>query len=89
MTLADLAGIVGACSYLLAYALLQLGVLKLQSITYTLLNLLGGATLIWSLLSNFNLGAMITQAAWLLFTAVGFLRNLRSRARTGLRQPQA
>ncbi|HEY0214320.1 MAG TPA: cyclic nucleotide-binding protein [Paenirhodobacter sp.] len=80
MTIADVAGIFGACAYLLAYALLQLGVLRLENVLYTLLNILGGAALIWSLLSNFNMGAMITQVAWLLFTIVGFLRNMRPRA---------
>ncbi|MBD9528551.1 MULTISPECIES: cyclic nucleotide-binding protein [Paracoccus] len=78
MMLADVAGIIGACAYLLAYALLQTGVLSLRDSSYTYLNILGGVALIWSLQENFNLGAMITQVAWLIFTVVGFLRNMRT-----------
>lgn len=79
MSLPDLVGLVGAVFYLGAYSLLQLGMLSLRDWRYAGLNVLGAVALIGSLIWNWNLGAMVSQSAWLLFTVVGFLRNMPQR----------
>ncbi|WCK72551.1 CBU_0592 family membrane protein [Agrobacterium tumefaciens] len=81
MGLADLVGLAGAFFYLFAYALLQLRLLTIEDWRYTLLNVLGGVFLIYSLIWNFNLGSLISQVAWLLFTIIGYARFLLDRRR--------
>ncbi|MFC5737201.1 CBU_0592 family membrane protein [Sinirhodobacter huangdaonensis] len=75
MSLPDLIGLIGAGAYLGAYALLQMGRLSVRDGRYALLNVIGALALISSLFWQWNLGAFVSQGAWLLFTVVGFLRN--------------
>lgn len=81
MELTDIVGLAGASSYLLAYGLLQLRLLTIEDWRYTLLNILGGMALIYSLMWNFNLGSLISQVAWLVFTIIGYVRVLLDRRR--------
>lgn len=81
MGLADVVGLAGACFYLIAYALLQLRILTVEDGHYTLLNILGGVFLIYSLIWNFNLGSLISQVAWLVFTLIGYARFMLDRRR--------
>ncbi|QFY62596.1 cyclic nucleotide-binding protein (plasmid) [Rhizobium grahamii] len=83
MTLPDIVGLIGAVFYLTAYALLQLRVLAVEDSRTTLLNVLGGICLIYSLSCNFNLGSLVTQVAWLFFTIIGYVRFRMARTRMG------
>ncbi|WP_320203314.1 CBU_0592 family membrane protein [Agrobacterium rosae] len=74
MGLPDIVGLIGAVFYLTAYALLQMRILSVDDSRATLLNVLGGICLIYSLSWNFNLGSLVTQVAWLLFTIIGYVR---------------
>lgn len=74
MSLPDIIGLLGAVFYLTAYALIQLRIYTVDDAIITLLNILGGVALIYSLSWNFNLGSIITQVAWLLFTIIGYAR---------------
>jgi hypothetical protein len=78
MSIADFVGLIGVVAYLLAYGLLQMGMLKIEDIRYVSLNAVGGVAIIYSLLFNFNLSSFITQVLWLIFTVVGYARS-RSR----------
>ncbi|WP_445500379.1 CBU_0592 family membrane protein [Microvirga sp. G4-2] len=78
MSTADFVGLIGVVAYLLAYGLLQLGVLKIEDVRYAALNGVGGLAIIYSLLFNFNLSSFITQVLWLIFTIIGYARS-RSR----------
>ena len=78
MGLADIVGLAGAIFYLIAYALLQLRILSVEDGRYTLLNILGGVLLIYSLIWNFNLGSLISQVAWLIFTLIGYARLVQA-----------
>lgn len=80
MGLPDFVGLCGAFFYLLAYALLQLRKLDVSDWRYTAMNITGGVLLIASLFWSFNLGSLVSQVAWLIFTVVGFLRNRATRA---------
>ena len=80
MTVADLVGLTGVAAYLAAYALLQLRRLEVDDSLYLGLNAFGGVALLFSLIYNFNLAAVVTQSLWLVFTAFGYWRSRRTRA---------
>ncbi len=80
MTVPDLVGLLGVAAYLAAYALLQLNRLGSHDGLYLLLNALGSALILVSLVYDFNLPSFVTQTAWLVFTAVGFVRARRGPA---------
>ena len=78
MSIADFIGLIGVAAYLSAYGLLQLGMLKVEDSRYALLNGVGALAILYSLIFDFNLPSFITQAAWLIFTIIGYVRS-RSR----------
>jgi hypothetical protein len=78
MSASNLVGLVGVVAYLVAYGLLQLGVLKVEDARYALLNAIGAIAILYSLMFDFNLPSFITQTAWLIFTIIGYVR-LRAR----------
>ena len=78
MTAADLIGLFGVALYVAAYAGLQLGLLGLADVRYTILNAVGGLAVIYSLVWSFNLAAFVTQVLWLVFTVVGYFRARRT-----------
>ena len=68
-------GLLGAGVYLGAYALLQLGVLKGDSYSYSILNIIAPAFVMISLITAFNMSSAIIQSAWILISIVGISRN--------------
>ena len=74
MSVADFVGLVGVAAYLSAYGLLQLGKLKFEDWRYALLNGIGALAILYSLTFDFNMPSFITQAMWLIFTIIGYLR---------------
>lgn len=78
MSPADAAGVVGAALIVLAYLLLQLGRLDPRSVLYSAANALGAAAILFSLWLDFNLGAFVIEAFWLLISLYGIGRALRS-----------
>ncbi|HEX2556188.1 MAG TPA: cyclic nucleotide-binding protein [Microvirga sp.] len=79
MSVADFVGLGGVVAYLLAYGLLQFGILKVEDDRYALLNAIGSVAILYSLMFDFNLPSFVTQAAWLIFTVVGYVRARRRR----------
>jgi hypothetical protein len=75
MNVPDFVGLIGVAAYLSAYGLLQLGILKVEDGRYALLNALGAILILYSLLFDFNLASVVTQTAWLILTAVGYIRS--------------
>lgn len=78
-------GLIGAASFLIAYALLQMRAIDVDSHSYAWLNIVGGVTMLYSLSFNFNLSSFICQAAWLVIAIVGYINTLfrkRKRAAT-------
>lgn len=69
-------GIFGAGVYLGSYALLQLGVLKGDSYTYSVLNILAPSCVMISLLTAFNMSSAIIQTSWIIISIVGISRNI-------------
>ena len=68
-------GLFGAGVYLGSYALLQLGVLKGDSYTYSSLNILAPVCVMISLITAFNMSSAIIQSTWIVISIVGITRN--------------
>ncbi|WP_404295101.1 cyclic nucleotide-binding protein (plasmid) [Microvirga sp. RSM25] len=75
MSIADFVGLIGVAAYLLAYGLLQLDLLKVEDDRYASLNGIGAIAILYSLIFDFNLPSFIAQAAWLVFTIIGYVRS--------------
>lgn len=80
----DFVGNLGVLFILGTYFLLQLGRMSSSSISYTVLNGLGAAFILYSLLYEFNMSAFIVEVVWLLISLMGlariyFERNLNSK----------
>ncbi len=74
MELLGAIGIGGVALYLLAYALLQLGLLRGSGYSYTLLNMSAASCVLVSLLEEFNLSSFLIQISWILISIVGLFR---------------
>ena len=64
-------GIMGVVLVLGAYLLLQIDKLSQNSITYSLLNLIGSVLILISLLYTWNLASFVIEIAWLLISVFG------------------
>ena len=74
MTLPDLGGLIGVALMLAAYALGQLGRLRIDTAPALLMNLGGAVLVMVSLLYKFNLSAFLMEAAWALVALFGLAR---------------
>ncbi|HJV24435.1 MAG TPA: hypothetical protein VJ673_02065 [Aromatoleum sp.] len=81
MNFPDVIGIIGVISCLIAYAGLQLQRFQQDDLRYLGLNILSPACLLYSLVHNFNLAAVITQVLWICLTLVGLIKAMRARGR--------
>ncbi|MGN6513859.1 MAG: CBU_0592 family membrane protein [Lysobacteraceae bacterium] len=81
MTLAwyDLAGLLGSAMVLVAFFLLQAGRLSGTGLAYQLLNLFGAGGVLLSLFGGMNPAVLVLEGTWVLVSAYGIVRSLRSR----------
>lgn len=77
-TFADGIGMLGATFIVMAYFFLQTGRLDSRSLTFSLANALGAAGIIFSLLYDFNLSALVIESFWLVISLYGVVRALGS-----------
>jgi len=70
----ELIGVAGIVFYILAYTLLQLGIIIGQCYTYTLLNLVAALLVLVSLTQQFNLAVALLQVSWVVISIVGIFR---------------
>lgn len=66
---ADILGLVGVFSMLVAYYLLQQGRVTSHQPAYLWMNFLGGLAVLFSLIEHWNLPAFIMELAWVLISA--------------------
>ena len=76
--LLDFVGNIGVLMLMTAYLLLQLNKLS-NGLVYSVINALGAALIVASLLNNFNLSAFIIEVFWILISFVGIFRHFRSK----------
>lgn len=81
MTTPDLVGILGVAAILVSYAGLQMGWLRADDFAYSGLNILGPACLLYSLMYDFNLAAVITQITWMGLSGIGLMKAMSARRR--------
>ena len=66
-------GNIGVFLIILTYLLLQLRRITSESLLYSVLNAVGAALIIVSLLFDFNLSAFIVEAFWVIISLVGIV----------------
>ena len=67
-------GLVGVAVYLGSYALLQLGMVRGTSYTYSSLNILAATCVPLSLIHAFNVSSLLIQVSWILISVIGMAR---------------
>ena len=80
-------GLAGTLCILGSYLLLQFGRLSPRDLSYSVLNGVGAAFLVVSLLFDFNLSALIVESFWALISGLGIFRWQRHRAAATARVP--
>ena len=73
----DCFGLIGVLITLIAYFLLQTERLPSTGICYSLLNTIGSALIIYTLLYHWNLSAFLMEGSWLLLSAYGVIKAWR------------
>ena len=82
----DWVGVAGTLMVLGAFFGLQSARLAGNGIVYQLLNLLGAAGVLVSLLGEFNLSVFLLEVAWVAVSGYGMARSLRARRNGASRQ---
>lgn len=75
----DIIGLIGIVFVLLAYVFLQLEWLKAKQLAYSLLNGIGAALIIVSLVYDFNLPSFIIEVIWVLISIFGIVKAINLR----------
>jgi chromate transport protein ChrA len=70
----DFVGTVGTAVIIVTYILLQTERIKSSSLVYSLLNAVGAAMIIVSLLFSFNFPAFMVEFFWLLISLFGIVK---------------
>lgn len=77
----DLVGNIGVLAILGTYLMLQMEKMAASSTAYSALNAAGALMILYSLIYDFNLSAVVIESVWLLISAYGIWRSLRRRPR--------
>ena len=75
----DWIGLAGTLMVLVGFLLLQAGRLAGNGIAYQLLNLFGAAGILVTLFGTFNPAVFVLELTWVLISAYGIVRTMRSR----------
>ena len=73
----DWVGILGPLMTLGAFFLLQAGKIHGNRLAYQLLNLVGAACVLVSLLGKFNISVFLLEATWVVISIYGIVRTFR------------
>jgi paired small multidrug resistance pump len=79
----DWIGMAGTLMVLGAFLLLQSGRLSGTGFIYQLLNLLGAAGVLVSLLGTFNVSVFLLELTWILISGYGMVRSFKGRRLAG------
>lgn len=71
----DIISIMGVAIILVAYFLLQWERLDARSYAFSLLNIIGSLMILYSLLYDWNLSAVLIEISWVCISVVGLLRQ--------------
>lgn len=73
----DLVGTVGAAAIVVTYFLLQVDKLNSDGLSYSVLNAVGAALILFSLTFKFNLSAFLIEFFWVIISIYGIVKYLR------------
>jgi len=73
----DILGTFGVAVIILTYVLLQLGRVKSEQLSYSLLNAVGALLILVSLYYSFNFPSFVVEFFWLLISLFGIGKYLR------------
>jgi hypothetical protein len=76
----DLIGNIGVVLLVTTYLMLQLNKLSSDGLAYSVLNAVGAALIVISLLVDFNLSALVIEVFWVLISLLGIYRYFRLKA---------
>lgn len=76
----DFVGFFGALAILVAYFLLQAKKMSADSLTYSLLNLIGALLILFSLANAWNLTAVFIEIIWVSISIFGILKWYKTNA---------
>lgn len=75
----DTIGAVGVIIILVTYFCLQIDKISSKTVFYSVLNFVGSFCITFSLIFEWNLSAFLIEAAWVIISFYGILKNLSSR----------
>ena len=75
----DAVGLVGVLLILVAYLLLQVEKMRSDSLAYSLLNGVGAGLVLWSLVYDWNLSAVVIETAWVAISIYGAAKAIRAK----------
>jgi hypothetical protein len=76
----DFVGNIGVIILMTTYLMLQLNKLSSDGLAYSALNAIGASLITISLISDFNLSALLMEVFWVLISFVGIYRYFRLKA---------
>lgn len=71
----DILGGLGVILTLIAYFLLQLNLLSQETRSFSLLNCVGSALILFSLFYHWNASSVVIEVAWLLISLYGLVKS--------------
>jgi hypothetical protein len=72
----DIIGIFGVVMTLLAYLFLQMSILKIEDVFYSIINAIGSLLILYSLIFHWNLSSFIIESSWLAISLFGAIKVL-------------
>jgi hypothetical protein len=76
-SISDAIGIIGVILLLMAFFLLNTNKLLPAHLSYQALNFVGAGFILFSLLFQWNLPAVLIEIAWMLISLIGIVRSLQ------------
>lgn len=75
----NIIGLAGVFMVLIAYFFLQIEKMSADTITYSVLNLVGSIFILFSLCYHWNLSSFVIEIAWLAISLYGLVRSIYHR----------
>ena len=75
----DVVGLAGVLMIIVAYFFLQTGRMSAEKIAYSLMNAIGAAMIIYSLLFKWNLSAFVMEGTWLILSVYGMIKSWKKK----------
>jgi len=75
-TFSDFVGNFGVFLIIFSYLLLQLDKLSSSNLVYSIMNFFGASFVIYSLIDNFNLSAIIIEIFWVAISLIGIIKYI-------------